>query len=409
MNIPVKCKCGKILLIPSQYAGERGRCPKCTRLLFIPEYQEDTSWVDNKDTIAVSCKPNATTGELEIEEIIHQNTSLSIHWNKLKKIVWILYTIISTIALIYLLFYYRTYKQSIYEETKILEQKKINAEKLQEQKLQELNSFIETQITALQQFNKEKRIEDIVSYLTPYIIKSMYQKFCIEDLNNTEIPPSLQRLIFTYENLRIQHTEPKQVMQYSISNDDIEKYQKLYDEFLPKFKGFMYNRNYDEAQRQLELIWKPLNTLDISDDESLIITLRRHLKEIQATRTLFNLAIEGANKAKGLQKAVFTRDGQVILGQLKECNAGVFYIQLANHVMAQVSIRALRAEEIVYFAMNTETMQNVNFYAGIFYFYEKNYNLAQQVFTEALKYGTNIEEIRNYIQITQQSAVSERN
>ena len=406
MNIPVKCKCGKILLIPSQYAGERGRCPKCSRLLFIPEYQEDSSWIDDKDAIAVSCKPNATTGELEIEEVTHHATSLPIHGNKFIKNIWILYTIISTIALLYLFFYYITHKQAIYEENKRLAQKKIDIEKKKELKLKELNSFIETQITALQQFHKEKRAEDIVSYLTPYIIKTMYQKFCTEEVE--EIPSSLQKLILTYENLRIQHANTKQVMQHSKSNNDIEKYKKCYEEFYPKFKVFMYNRNYDEAQRQLELIWKPLNTLDISDDESLIITLRRHLQEIQATKTLFHLAIEGANKAKGLQKAVFTRDGQVILGQLKECNSGVFYIQLSNRMMVQVSIRALRAEEIVYFAMNTETLQNVNFYAGIFYLYEKNYNLAQQVFTEALKYGTNIEEIRQYIQFTQQSAVSEQ-
>ena len=321
MNIPVKCKCGKILLIPSQYAGERGRCPKCSRLLFIPEYQEDSSWIDDKDAIAVSCKPNATTGELEIEEVTHHATSLPIHGNKFIKNIWILYTIISTIALLYLFFYYITHKQAIYEENKRLAQKKIDIEKKKELKLKELNSFIETQITALQQFHKEKRAEDIVSYLTPYIIKTMYQKFCTEEVE--EIPSSLQKLILTYENLRIQHANTKQVMQHSKSNNDIEKYKKCYEEFYPKFKVFMYNRNYDEAQRQLELIWKPLNALDISDDESLIITLRRHLQEIQATKTLFHLDIEGANKAKGLQKAVFTRDGQVIIGQLKECNSGV--------------------------------------------------------------------------------------
>ena len=97
-NIKVKCVCGKVLKIPEQYAGKRGRCPNCGKMLPIPSLEEIQkkavapkeveapgvesgagaepevrhcptcgAFLNPGDTVCVSCHTNLATGEWDME------------------------------------------------------------------------------------------------------------------------------------------------------------------------------------------------------------------------------------------------------------------------------------------------------------------------------------------------------
>ncbi|HPY74269.1 MAG TPA: hypothetical protein PLB63_02505 [Planctomycetota bacterium] len=440
MNISVKCKCGKILLISSQFGGKRGRCPFCSRLLFIPEYKADM-----ENTLSATCpnegifilgKINETTDEVEFmyepqqntvecmhesqkntAEFMHepqQNTVEKIEKNTskhIKKFHLILFYCISFYAIcctICCLYFYFSLPIQIQKENLKNLQKQEDVILLSYKDMVSLNKFLETKDAELQQLLQEQRFEEIITRLTPNILETLSQQLSLHHHSLQNIDKSLQKLIKTYSGItqKVKAQEQQRTKMAEILKD----YQQQYETFILKFQNLMYNRNYEEAQKNLEKLWQPLHFLEhIDSDEPLLEELRSRLKEVQSMKALLQLAIEGANAVQGLTKAFFVRDGRVILGQLQEYSkTGDFTIHTENQIKVHISMKALSSEDIVYFAMNTKTEQNVHLYAGIFYLYEKKYNLAQQSFSEAVKHGADIQEIQKYIKITQQVAVSEQ-
>lgn len=86
-QIRVNCTCGKILKVPEDYAGKRGKCPNCGRKITVPSLDEirkkqpvakevDTevrhcptcgAYLNPGDTVCVSCRTNLSTGEWDTE------------------------------------------------------------------------------------------------------------------------------------------------------------------------------------------------------------------------------------------------------------------------------------------------------------------------------------------------------
>ncbi len=93
MKIQVKCDCGKVLYVPAQYAGKRGRCPQCARLLTVPEKKDTSenqsvpvkvcptcgSYLSPDAVVCVACQMNLKTGQWNMAE------NISYRWNYIWK------------------------------------------------------------------------------------------------------------------------------------------------------------------------------------------------------------------------------------------------------------------------------------------------------------------------------------
>lgn len=99
-QIRVNCTCGKVLKIPEQYAGKRGRCPNCGKKIAIPSmdeiqqkentHKEETAadvemrqcptcgaYLNPGDKICVSCHTNVVTGEWPVDNQAAEKKRLS--------------------------------------------------------------------------------------------------------------------------------------------------------------------------------------------------------------------------------------------------------------------------------------------------------------------------------------------
>lgn len=406
MKIPVKCKCGKVLSVPPQYAGKRGRCPQCARLLIVPEARSEPveekpptvcptcgAYMGSDDDICVSCKMNVKTGQWDMAEVEAPKTS-SFSCHKLGKILLLMYFVGSFTAVLYFAFL-------LFENA----QKQGKEAKQKEQAESEMVQFLEAQKAEISQLLKEGRNEEVMMRITPRLLRFLATRSASTSSSSQEAWDSLIRF---YENFSCENHK-NHVSRHYAPEDRLKKYTSQFEQYLPLFQKGMQQRNYEEVQKNLEILWQAIHAQeDIDPEAPLIITLREKLKEVQSIKTLFSISHEGAKSSLGLTKAFFTKDRQVVLGSLKQYSLGTFSIQTEEGKTIQLPLKNLSCEEIVFFALHAQKSKYVYQYAGIFYLYEKAYNLAQESFRESLKYGAEPEEIKKYIKITQQSAVQEK-
>ena len=113
-----------------------------------------------------------------------------------------------------------------------------------------LSINLETKDAELQQLLQEQRFEEIITRLTPNILETLSQQLSLHHHSLQNIDKSLQKLIKTYPGItqKVKAQEQQRTKMAEILKD----YQQQYETFILKFQNLMYNRNYEEAQKNLE-------------------------------------------------------------------------------------------------------------------------------------------------------------
>lgn len=102
-NIRVTCSCGKMLKVPAQYAGKKGRCPNCGKKIPIPTIEEIKkqktatpqpepeerhcptcgAFMAPGETVCVSCHMDLNTGEWNMAGATANATPSAMHLYKI--------------------------------------------------------------------------------------------------------------------------------------------------------------------------------------------------------------------------------------------------------------------------------------------------------------------------------------
>lgn len=447
-KIPVKCKCGKVLYVPEQYAGKRGRCPQCTRLLIVPELKQVKiqeppqpskicptcgCYLSQEDEICVSCKMNIRTGHWDMAEKPASAESKGLSYTQ-KALMLYIFVSLGMIAYLILALienkkdtYISLQEENFYQEAKekaeceknpfrlwlhwfFLEKFLTRAEykdKIQKElslAKAEMERFLKEQKEEFHQLSQEHRIHEVITRVTPRILQTLGE--CWQPIfSSSKEKETWSSLLSLYEKFTIPKKDSKAV---EPQKNSLEIYQKQFYRDLPFLKKRIQKREYDEAQKKLEALWQSIHTLEyLEPEEPLLVEIRLLLKEIQSIKALFSIAAEGAKNGVGINRSFVTKEKQVISGTLTQYVLGNFHIQTDEKKTIKIALKNLQAEQIVFFALNTQKNKYVYQYAGIFYLYEKAYPLAQECFIYALKNGADPKEIQYYIKIVQELAIQE--
>ena len=256
--------------------------------------------------------------------------------------------------------------------------------------------FLTAQRGELSQLSHEKRVREIITRVTPRTLKHLdiiWQQLPA----STEVKKAWEALIRSYENL----PEPEKKAQARPHRHarQLALYNQRFLKYLDTFTGLMQQRQYQKAQNDLEHFWRLINSMeDIDPHSPLLLRLRQKLKETQSVKTLFSIANEGAKSYVGLPRVLTSRSGKAVAGKIEKYALGVFSVRSEQKQLQQIALRDLRAQEIVFLAVSFQKNKYFIYqYAGIFYFYEQEYQHARQAFLNALQYGANPAEIKNYL------------
>ena len=446
MKIPVKCKCGKVLYVPSQYAGKKGRCPQCARLLIVPEVKQEKAqetpqpskvcptcgaYLSQEDEICVSCKMNIKTGHWDMAEKIP--ALYPKEKNYIKKILFI-YFFASLSLILYLLFALKNanniqdQEERLYTEVKEKQQKEKNPfhrwwywsflekfltkkkykDKIHQELVlvqEEMEKFLREQREEFHQLFQEHRMNEVITRVTPRILNMLGEYW--QPLASSKEKEAWSALLALYEKFTLESkkdtlvSDPKKI-------SSLEVYQKQFARGLPFYKKRIEQREYDEVQKKMESLWQSIHTIDYLDpEEPLVVEIRLLLKEVQSIKALFSIANEGAKNSVGISKSFVTKEKQVIAGTLVQYLLGNLYIKTEENKTITIPLKNLQSEEIIFFALKSQKNKYVYQYAGIFYLYEKAYPIAQESFIYALKHGADPIEIQYYIKTVQELAIQE--
>lgn len=494
MKIQVKCSCGKVLYVPDEYAGKRGRCPQCARMLTIPKNAHPPSntpppkvcptcgaYLSQEDEVCVTCQTNLKTGLWNMVEkttppppfsipkryiiiagvvggallvfaycmgVWWSKESFETQWKKALAHIQAMpqnneQEIADQLEAIQALRQqfpdYVTQSESLLHDLQqkirpsldwdnlfyIAEQEKNllvrcwywqllqkypNNQQLQvEQKLatahQQLNRFLREQQGEVHQLYREKRWQEILTRITPKILKMMQESIG----NSSELNQSWEDLCNAYQKPLTDDPNTSKPPRTPLNNAQLEKYEQQFPSLVIRFEQMMLQRDYQSAQQILENFWQGLQQMEgLTSDTPLLVQVRQRLKEVQSVKALFSIANEGAKANVGITKVIFYKDGRTLVGRIIQYVAGQFYLQEDTGNVSKIPLKDIQAEEIVFFASNVQKSRYVYEYAGIFYLYEQNFTLAQQSFVNALKAGSDAQEIQRYLKQIREAVVKHR-
>lgn len=486
-KISVSCKCGKVLHVPLQYAGKRGRCPQCARLLTVPHPESMSvqisenvcptcgAYLNADDEVCVACRTNLKTGEWEA--IGGKRRIVS---RIMRRSLAPIYLLVSLGVILYLaLIPSGTNNRERSEFQRIRELRDENADEIA-QKLQELQNFEESYLPEtfrksrqmsedlrerqqesqilercaaikeqsrhhclrewlemellvqkfpaarhqkllepeirraqdkvvqsfrscageLGQLIQEKRLAEIVTRTTPQLMEGICEIF--EVLSPaSEVSSCWTSVLRLYREIPGEQ-KPVSQQQSIYEQIQLEYYRKQYQRYHQQFEQWMYMREYDLAQQELENLWEALHSLgNIDQDDSLVGAIRTNLKEVQSVKALFSIAYEGAKGSAGTNMKFSLKNGEQS-GIVLQYALGYFTIQTQQDKKVQIPLKKLQAQDIVALALNKKENKDIHQYAGIFYLYERQIDLSKQSFYRALEGGADTREIQEYLQKIQQ-------
>ncbi|NUM36682.1 MAG: hypothetical protein HUU50_19240 [Candidatus Brocadiae bacterium] len=444
-KIPVKCKCGKVLYVPNQYSGKKGRCPQCARLLIVPEMKPEKAqeiqqpskacptcgaYLSQEDEICVSCKMNLRTGHWDMAEK-PPDPAPQLQQNIKKALFLYVFVSLGVIGYLFLALKkahsVQIYEEKLYLEAKEKKQKEKNPFRLwwhwfflekvitkREYKdtinqellfLQgEMDKFLREQKEEFHQLFQERRMNEVITRVTPRILNMLGE--CWQPLvSSSREKETWCSLLALYEKFSLEAkkdtfaNDPKKIPSLDI-------YKKQFARDLAFWKKHIQKREYDEVQKKIESLWQSIHAIDYLDpEEPLVVEMRLLLKEVQSIKALFSIANEGAKNSTGLKKSFATKERQIITGTVVQYLLGNFYIKTDENKTITIALKNLQPEEIVFFALKSQRNKHIYQYAGIFYLYEKFYPIAQESFIYALKHGADPVEIQYYIKTVQELAI----
>jgi plasmid maintenance system antidote protein VapI len=271
----------------------------------------------------------------------------------------------------------------------------------------EFVSALRAQMDELSQLIQEKRITELNARTTPKLLRMMGEVWERLEISQ-EGQEMWNSLSAIYEQIP-PDDKPSSASRSGEEDVQMSYYRQHLANYLKKFKQWMYVREYDLAQQGLEILWESLHSMDsINPEDDLVQTVRNRLKEVQAVKTLFSIANEAAKDSIGLHQTFSLKNGTMFSGRVVNYMLGCFDVYTSPDTKMQIPLKDLQAQDVVNFALSYRKNRYIYEYAGLFYFYERRFDLAQQAFASALEEGGENQIIQTYLQKIQEEMRAKR-